>query len=182
MAMLPGLGPRAQDAVPDLLEIARNAGEDESLRQEAIAVIGVLAPDGNGTIAPLLALVDRIDERPMVWYAAARALAEIGTPVVSTFVERLSSHRGDDASRAEQVLMMMPASASLPSIVAALKDPRKRTAALRILGAVGAQEQRPAEWAVQVYLEDSDPDTRREAEWALTRMRERGAPGSTASR
>jgi HEAT repeat protein len=72
------LGPRAQAAVPSLVEVLSSKQEEAEIRQEAAAAIGSIGPFARSAVAPLIELLKNEQENPEARASAIEALGQIG--------------------------------------------------------------------------------------------------------
>ncbi len=91
------MGPRAAAAVPDLIEIGRNPGESNDLRETAILALGQIGPPASPAF-PMLQKVLRETLCPQLRQEVFSALAALDTPeAVAALIDMLE--HGDQQER-----------------------------------------------------------------------------------
>jgi HEAT repeat protein len=165
------LGPTAQDAIADLLAMARNPRECEIQRGSAVLALEQIGPPAASAV-PVLQSLLRENPGPDLWRQIMNALAAIATEqALATVIESFDQVEGENREvilyalqrQGDKVRSVLPAllaaSASRPD------DPVGDEVFL-----LAATFGREATDAVVPYLKSPFPETRRRAAIALSRL------------
>ncbi|MBN9522643.1 HEAT repeat domain-containing protein [bacterium] len=121
------IGPAAEPAVPRLVQMLNDPGEDRGVRGEVIAALGTLRTDSPDAVAALIRIVN--DSSPVFRPEAAEALGRIGPPAKRAVPDLIRTLSDAELTRLRRQAafalgeMGPDAGAAVPALRAALADP-----------------------------------------------------------
>jgi HEAT repeat protein len=164
------LGPAAATAVPDLMEIAGSASDPEDLRETAILALGEIGPAASSAL-PVLQAVLR-ENHPELRRRVVSALVTIATPEAMTVLIQLLEQ--GDMEQQKAVLAAFWAHGGRADSAAggllgfAARHPKSRVCDRVFLTVATFGRHAAADLAS--YLQVDQPETRRRAALALSRL------------
>lgn len=165
------IGPRAEAAVPDLIQLAGNKAEAQDLREVALVALGQIGPPAAPAIPVLRAVLNEASA-PLLQQEAISALATIATPDSVAVLVDLLEH--GDRHRQQAVLLALSAQgAKAKSAAADLLAFGSRHADSELCDRVFLTVTalgREAVVDLLPYLQADAPATRRRAALALSRL------------